>query len=293
VAAARHLSLRRREAVTGLALVTPFALLLATFLLVPIVRAVWLSFTPTESGAAATGPSIANYQFLADDPLFHKSLLVTGIFALASVVGVVSLSVAYAVMADGVGNTRAILRTLLFIPALTPLAVAPILWRFLLHPTGLINDGLGIFGIAPLNWLTDRFAALVGMTIANVWYLASLFMIVVLSGLRTIPADVYDAARVDGAGRIARFRWITLPLLRPAIAIVVIVCATLTIKSPVLPLLLTSGGPDGATRIISLYVYETGFRFFHFEAASAASVVLMLILVGCSLGVLRVLRAQN
>ena len=147
--------------------------------------------------------------------------------------------------------------------------------------------------LGSINWLTNGVAALVAMTIANVWYLSALFMIVVLTGLRTISGDVYDEARVDGAGPVARFRWITLPLLRPALVVVVIVCATLTIKSPVMPLLLTSGGPDGATRILSLYIYETGFRFFHFETASAASVVMMALLVGCSIVILRLLRPAH
>jgi multiple sugar transport system permease protein len=287
-----RLTLQRRESLTGVALAAPFSILLSIFLILPIARAAWTGFHSMTRGGSTSFVGLANYEFLLTDPLFHRSLIVTAIFAGASVAGVLALSLLYALWANGTGKGHLALRTLLFLPALTPLAVAPILWRFLLHPSGLVNSLLAIVGIPPVNWLTGAGAALLGMTIANVWYLASLFMIVVLTGLRAIPQEVHDAARCDGAGRLAQLRWISIPLLRPSILVVVVLCATLTIKSPVLPLLLTSGGPDGATRILSLFIYETGFRFFRLELASAASILMLLLLVSTSVIVLRILRPR-
>src|SRR5205807_8039468 len=117
---------------------------------------------------------------------------------------------------------RGLFRTLIFLPAVVPIIVVPILWQFLFNPHGLVNDALKTVGLPPMNWLLSARGAVAALVLATAWRLTPLCMVIYLAGLQSIPAELYDAGKVDGAGVARRFRSITLPLLKPTFLVVVV-----------------------------------------------------------------------
>ena len=166
-------------------------------------------------------------------------------------------------------------RVLTFFPAIVPIIVVPILWQFLLHPYGLVNLGFGIFGFPPIDWLRDTSAVIPGFILATDWRLVPLFSIVYLAGIQSIPESLYEAAKIDGATILQRFRWITFPLLRPTMLVVVIIATIFTAKSFTLAYVLTGGGPDNATTTLPLFIFRSAFQYFRVGYASAAAMVLL------------------
>jgi ABC-type sugar transport system permease subunit len=183
-------------------------------------------------------------------------------------------------------------RALVFLPAIAPIIIVPILWRVLFHPYGLVNEGLALLSISGPNWLQDKGAVIWTLIIPTDWRFVPLYMLIYLAGLQAIPQDFYDAAKVDGATLVQRFRWITLPLLKPTTLVVLIASVTFTAKSIVLPLVLTQGGPNNASATLSLFVYQMGFVFFRLGYATAASIVLLLIVVVFTIANLRLFRTD-
>ena len=174
-----------------------------------------------------------------------------------------------------------------------PIIVVPILWQFLFNPYGLINDALKSVGLPPMNWLLSAQGAVAALVIATAWRLTPLCMVIYLAGLQSIPMELYDAAKVDGAGVTRRFRSITLPLLKPTFLVVVVFAITLTVQNFVLALVMTGGGPDSASTTLSLFVYQTGFLGFRMGYASAAAIVMLLIIVVFTMINLRVFRTDE
>ena len=154
---------------------------------------------------------------------------------------------------------RGALRLAYFLPAVVPPVVHAIIWRFLFHPYGLLNRGLETLGLPAVAWLADSRAIVPGFILANLWRFAPYFMVVYLAGLQSISAEYYEAASIDGASPGQQFRHITLPLLRPTILLVVVVSTILMSKIFTSVLIVSNGGPDGASRVLSLFIYQTGF----------------------------------
>ena len=154
-----------------------------------------------------------------------------------------------------------------FLPAIVPLVVFAIIWQFMFHPYGLLNVGLQALGLPAVNWLSNSRATLPGFILSSDWRFVPLFAIMYLAGLQNIPQEYYEAAAIDGATRLQGFRFITLPLLRPTI---------LMSKVFTNALIITGGGPNGATRVLPLFIYQTGFEYFKMGLASAASIFLLL-----------------
>ena len=171
--------------------------------------------------------------------------------------------------------------------------MVPILWRFLYHPYGLVNSIFENLGFHPVAWLTSAQAVIPAFIVTSEWRFVPLFMIIYLAGLQSIPSEYHEAAKIDGATSFQRFVWITLPLLRPTIVVVIITSVIFTARSLVLALLMTGGGPGGASRVLSLFIYQNGFSFFKLGYASAASMVLLLILATFAVIQLRLFRSAD
>jgi multiple sugar transport system permease protein len=152
-------------------------------------------------------------------------------------------------------------------------------WRFLLHPYGLVNQLLSTFGVGRIDWLTSSWTAMPSIILVTVWRFAPYFMVVFLAGLLAIPDDYYEAAHLDGAGALQRFRYITLPLLMPMVFFVVVVSALLSARIFLMPFIITGGGPGNATRVLSMLIYETGFSYLKMGRAAAISAVLFAIMM--------------
>lgn len=278
----------------GFVFTLPILVLLVCFKFWPMAYAAWLSLTNaslTESTRRLIG--LANYTRLAHDTTFLGALWTTARYVGATIVMSMVLGLALAVLLNQKIPARGLFRTLLFMPAVVPLIVVPILWQFLFHPYGLVNDALKALGAHPVNWLLSPEGAVEALVVATAWRLTPLCMVIYLAGLQSIPGELYEAATVDGAGAPRRFRSITLPLLKPTFLVVVVFAITLTVQNFVLALVMTGGGPDNASTTLSLFVYQTGFLGFRMGYASAAALVMLLIIVAFTMVSLRAFRTEE
>jgi multiple sugar transport system permease protein len=169
---------------------------------------------------------------------------------------------------------RGVIRLAYFLPIAMSQIVVALVWKFMYHPHGLVNGLFEVVGIGRINWLSEEATALPALMAIGVWRGVPLFSVVYLAGLQAIPSEYYEASTMDGAGPWQRFRHITLPLLRPTILFVVVVSLLMAMKFFTNPLVMTEGGPNGTTRVLPYFIYETGFAFFRMGEAAAASSVL-------------------
>jgi ABC-type sugar transport system permease subunit len=250
-------------------------LFLVVFKFVPMVEAFYLSLTNFDLLSAPSFIGLENYVRLLEDPLFHQSIRVTVYYVLGTSSLIWFLSLGLALVFNAPLPGRDVLRTVYFMPTIVPVVVYAIIWLFMFHPYGLLNVGLQTLGLRGFNWLADAGAILPGLILSSTWRFVPYFMVIYLAGLQNIPQELYEAAAIDGASRLQGFSFITLPLLRPTILLVVIVSIILMSKVFTNVLIITGGGPNGATRVLSLFIYQTGFQYFKMGLASAASIFLL------------------
>lgn len=283
-----------RQPYWGVLLVVPILIFFLIFKFWPLLQAIRLSLYDADPlKKVETFLGARNFLDLASDPLFLRSLVTTTTYVVGTVVPIMVLSLVLALLLHTGLRGTPLFRTLIFLPVIVPIIIVPILWRFLFHPYGLVNEGLGLFGIAGPNWLSDSDIVVGALIIPTDWRFIPLYALIYLAGLQSIAEDYYDAAKVDGASVINRFRWITLPLLKPTTVVVLIASVTFTAKSIVLPLVMTEGGPNNASTTLSLFIYQNGFAFFNLGYASAASVVLLIVVVTFTIATLRLFRTDD
>ena len=280
---------RRRE-LWGLVFVLPTFTLLLAFRFWPMLQVIRLSLYRYDLLTPPRFIAFDNYTRLVHDPLFYQSLTATGYYVVGTCLPLWVLSLALAIVLDSVPFGKGFFRAVIFLPAIVPSVVLPILWRFLYHPYGLVNSLLNSAGLPSVSWLSDTKTVIPSFIVTSEWRFVPLFMVIYLAGLQSIPDEYHDAARVDGASAVQRFFTITLPLLRPTIGVVVVTSVVLTAKSLVLALLMTNGAPGGASRLLSLFVYQNAFIFLKLGYASAASVVLLAVLATFTMLQLRFFR---
>ena len=218
-----------------------------------------------------------NYVELLDDPLFMASLWRTGVWTVAVVIGALALSVPIALILNDDFIGRGVARIIIMLPWAISLTMTAIVWRWTLNgQSGLLNVTLGQLGLIgrPVEWLAT--AELAFPIEIGVGILVSIpfTVTVLLGGLSSIPLDVYEAARIDGAGGVARFRYLTLPLLRPFINIAIVLNVIHVFNSFPIIWVLTEGGPANRTDILVTYLYKLAFRFGQIGKASAMSMVM-------------------
>jgi len=279
----------------GFLFVLPILVLFVVFKFWPIVYAAWLSLT-NASPVSRTSDFVGleNYIALAGNPQFFKALIITGYYVFGTLVPVVIISLAIALLVNQKIKGRGLFRVLLFFPAIIPIIVVPILWQFLFHPYGLVNTTvIETLGFEAINWLTSTDSVIPAFIVSTGWRIIPLCMVIFLAGLQGIPEDLYEAAKVDGASMPQRFRYVTIPRLKPTILVVVVFAVTLTAKNLVFMLVMTNGGPDNASRTLSLFIYEVGFRFSRVGYASAAAVLLLLVIVVATAISLRIFRTDD
>jgi len=270
---------RQRIRLWGIAFVLPTLLFFAVFKYGPMMWAIELSFNSYDMVSAPRFIGLDNYRELAADPIFRETLLNTFVYIAGSTIltTIVGLSLALAIN-TGIPGARYCM-TAMFLTNLMPIIAVCLVWRFLLHPYGLVNQILQPLGVGRIDWLTNSWTALPAIIMVTVWRFAPYFMVVFLAALLALPEDYYEAAELDGAGAFRRFIHITLPLLMPTIFFVVVVSALLCARIFLMPYLITGGGPGNATRVLSMLIYETGFSYLKMGQAAAISVVLFAIML--------------
>ena len=273
------LTYQHRLQLWGIVFVLPTILFFVVFKYGPMIAAMELSFTSYDMVSAPQFVGLENYTSLAADPVFRESLLNTFVYIGGStlLISVVGLGLALAINARVPGARHCM--TAMFLTNLMPIIAVCLVWRFLLHPYGVVNQMLQPFGIDRIDWLTNSSTAMPAIIAVTVWRFAPYFMVVFLAGLLAIPDDYYEAAQLDGANAFHRFWHITLPLLAPIIVFVIIVSALLCARIFLMPYVITGGGPGNATRVLSMLIYDTGFSYLKMGRAAAISVILFAIMM--------------
>ncbi len=266
------------------AFLAPGVLLIGVFFVLPALAAFALSLTDFDIYALAAPGSVRvvglhNFAVLARDALFWRAIANTGYFVFIGgpLSVATSLAAAVALSARGV-RWQGFFRTVYFAPVVTTLVAVAIVWRYLYDPRyGLIDAGLHALGLPRLDWLGDPHLAMPALILLTVWKNFGYNMIVFVAGLQAIPAELYDAARVDGATAWQRFRYVTLPGLGATFLFVGVTTMIGYCQVFAEPYVMTQGGPLHATLSLVLYMYEQGFRWWRVGMASAISVVLFLL----------------
>ncbi len=276
-----HWRRRRKEYLLFLLMISPNLLIIGTFDYWPVLYNAWLSLTRWNMiSGVPRYVGLENYQNLLTSESFHGILLTTLTFSAAIVVGSVVLGLALALLFDQKLRGRGFVRTAAFAPHIVSGAAIATLWLFIFDPAyGLTRVLLDPLGIESPRWVNDADWALVALVIAYLWKGIGFVAVVYLAGLQNLPEELYEAARLDGAGTWTTFRRITLPLLSPVTFFVLVTSIIGTFQAYDMIAVLTGGGPGDATTTLSWYVYQQGFRASDAGTAAAAAMVLFVILL--------------
>jgi multiple sugar transport system permease protein len=266
-----------RQRLAPYVFISPFYILFAVFLLVPILVGVYLSFTEWAGLGSPEVVGLANYTRLFGDPQFYMSLLNTLFFVLVSMGIVVPLAllIAQALNTRGLRG-RDMFRVVYFTPiVLSPIIIVLIFQLFFDKNFGLLNAVLrAVFGFGGIDWLGTAWWARVSVAILVVWRWTGYLVIFFLAGLQGVPRELHEAAEIDGAGPVKRFLNVTLPSLRPVTAFVLVTSLVGSAQIFEEPYLLTQGGPNFATLTVGIFIYRAAFQRQEIGYAAAAGIVL-------------------
>ena len=284
----------RRETPLPYLLIAPTVAVLLALSIYPLFYAIRISLQ-TGTGDAARW-SVANFARLAGDKFFLEALAHTFIYAVVALTFEFLLGLGLAVLLDRPLRGRSFFRSALLIPMMLPPVVVGVVWRLMLNPDfGAVNGTLKSLGVntESLTWTASPLLALGSVIAVDIWQWTPFMFLVLLAGLQAIPQEPYEAAIVDGSSAWQTFRHVTLPLLKPAILIALLLRTMDLLRVFDQIFILTEGGPGFSTETVSLYIYRTAFRFFDFGYAAAMSFVLLLLTNVISVGYIRLLQKQE
>ncbi|MEO5493944.1 MAG: sugar ABC transporter permease [Sphingomonas sp.] len=275
--------------------VAPALAALVLFFFLPVIAALLLSFTDFDIYAVADIGNLRfvgldNYLQLLRTPLFWTALGNTAWFVVLGVPLSIAMSLAAALLLDSkLARFKGFLRTAYFAPVVTTLVAVAVIWRYLLHTKyGLVNWLLGGIGVGPIDWLGDPRWSMPAIVLFAVWKNFGYNMIIILAGLQTIPEELHEAARIDGATAWQRLRHVTLPGLAPVLLVVSILTMAGYFQLFAEPYVMTQGGPAESTVSILYFMYEQGFKWWNLGFASAVAFVLFAIMFALTTLQLRV-----
>ncbi len=289
-------TLAQQERRFALALFLPALLLLILTTTTPLVYLAWTSVQrvdlsmPWISGFAGSD----NYAKMASDPRFWSSLTLTIIYTASTVVLQVAIGLALALLVMRIPRGHAALRVAAILPIVLAPVVVGLFWRTLvLSPdVGLVDVATRALGLGSHNWLGDPQLALISVIAMHTWQWTPFAFLVILASIASLPPDVFEAARIDRAGAWKRFIYITLPLIRPAIVIVVILRLMTALSAFAAIFAATGGGPGTATEILNLYAYRTSFTELNLGYGAALAMVLLALTLTISFMLFRLRRAR-
>jgi multiple sugar transport system permease protein len=255
-----------------------------------------LIFAVEVSLRTSSGYGLGNFARLANDRLFLISLGQTLLYTAGALAVEFPLGFALALLVNREFRGRRVLRSLLLVPMLLPPVVVAVIWRLILNPEfGVLNGTLRGWGFptARLTWAAAESTAMLSVILVDVWQWTPFLFLLLLAGLQGLPVEPFEAAVVDGASRLQVFLRLTLPMLRPVIAIAVLLRAMDLLRVFDQIFILTQGGPGFATETVTLYIYRTAFRFYNFGYAAAMSFVLLAATTLIARAFLRLLRQET
>jgi multiple sugar transport system permease protein len=284
----------RKQALAGWVLAGPALTVIAIFFAIPVVAGLALSLTDFDLYALADLSTMRfvglhNYLQLLQTPLFWQALGNTLYFVVVGVPLSIGLSLGAALLLNArVAKWQALFRTALFAPVVTTVVAVAVIWRYLLHTRyGLINEALQGIGISPVNWLGDPHWSMPAIILFAAWKNFGYNMVILLAALQAVPREVYESARVDGAGPLRQFTDMTIPMLMPTLVMVGIMTITGYFQLFAEPYVMTQGGPLRSTLSVLYFMYEEGFRWWNLGNASAVAFLLFVLMFAVSWLLLR------
>jgi multiple sugar transport system permease protein len=284
----------RRVSAIGWALAAPALTVIFVFFALPVAAGLALSLTDFDLYALADLSTLRfvglqNYARLLGTPLFWQALGNTFYFVIVGVPVSIGLSLGAALLLDArMARWQPFFRTALFAPVVTTVVAVAVIWRYLLHTRyGLINQALAGIGIDPVDWLGDPHWSMPAIILFAAWKNFGYNMIILLAALQAMPRELFEAARVDGAGALRRFTDLTLPMLAPTLVMVGILTITGYFQLFAEPYVMTQGGPLRSTVSVLYFMYEEGFRWWNLGNASAVAFMLFVVIFAVSSVLLR------
>jgi len=284
----------RRDLMVRYAFIAPAALYMIAFFGYPILKNVVMSFQAYDFSTFFNGDApfvgLDNYTATFSDPIFLRALGNTGLFTIGSIIGQFVIGMGLALYFRRRFPLSGFLRSLLLLPWLLPMIVSAAVWRWILEQdNGALNQFLSGIGLIsdPIPWLNSSDTALIAVIMVNIWLGIPFNVVLLYSGLQSIPDELYEAGQLDGATGWKSFLHITLPMLRPVVSVVLLLGVIYTIKVLDLIIGLTGGGPANATQTLATRSYEMSFVEFDFGQGAALSNILIVIALAFSIVYLR------
>jgi multiple sugar transport system permease protein len=289
-----------RAKLAGWIFVAPALAIIGLFFVVPVAAGFVLSLTDFDIYALADLRNLRfvgldDYRTLLATPLFWQALGNTLYFVAVGVPLSIVASLGAALLLESrLARFKGLFRTALFAPVVTTLVAVAVIWRYLLHARyGLIDYGLHWFGAPAIDWLGDPHWAMPAIIVFAVWKNFGYNMIIFVAGLQTIPEDLYEAARIDGASPLRRFWHVTLPGLAPVVLLVSVLTMAGYLQLFAEPYVMTQGGPGQSTVSVLYFMYEQGFKWWNLGTASAVAFLLFILVLAVTLLQLAVARRRG
>jgi ABC-type sugar transport system permease subunit len=271
---------RFKIGITPYLFISPFYIIFIIFSLLPIAFSIFLSFADWNGMSAIKFTGLDNFITMFHDAKFWNSLRVsltiTAVCMVLGTAGALFLAVALEKVEDRLAS---ILRVIFFLPAVTSVVVITYIWKQMYSTDyGYFNALLTRFGLPPQDWLSDPNLAMPALLVMLIWAGLGWDALIITSGLRSMPVDIYDSGKVDGTNDWTEFRYLTLPLLRPTLLFVLVTSVIYLWGIFAQPNLLTGGGPLRSTQPVAMYLYQQAFTYHKFGYASAIAVILTIIM---------------
>jgi multiple sugar transport system permease protein len=287
----------RRRARAGRLFVAPNLAAVVVFMAFPLGFSLYMSFQKWDLFTNAKFVGLANFRHLfTADPLFLIAVANTVIFTIGSVVPTIVVSLAVAGILNRDVKGIGVFRTVVFLPLAVSSVVMAVVWQFVFNTdNGLLNIMLGWVGIGPVPWLVEPRWAMVSLCLVSVWKSVPFAAVILLAAMQGIPRTLYEAARIDGAGQIRQFVFITVPLIRGTLSFVVVISIIHAFQAFDLVYVLTgrNGGPDTATYVLGIMLFQRAFAFLEFGYASALAWVMFAVLLALTVVQLRLARRRS
>ncbi|WP_284267143.1 carbohydrate ABC transporter permease [Bradyrhizobium iriomotense] len=268
------------ETTLGALLLAPAAVLLGGVIVYPVCKLLYTSFLDLSltSGAPARFVGLANFQQMLEDPVFWQATWNTILITLITVPGALVVGLGLALLANLPFNIRWPVRLSLLIPWALPLSFAGLIFAWFFHSEyGVVNDVLNRVGLPGAIWFNSPRLAFAAICLTITWKASSFMAMIILAGLQTIPRSLYEAADVDGAGRVRQFFEITLPLLKPTIVVALIFRTIAALQTFDIPYMMTGGGPGTSTATLAMYIHQNTVSFLDLGYGSALAVVMFIL----------------
>jgi len=273
------------EAVTAYVLLIPTLIGLVFFTIGPVIAAFAISFTRWDLTSPPDWVGLGNYNaMVALDPLSRVSFVNTLYYVVGTVPSGVVIALFIAIAMNQKVRGIVFYRTVYFLPVISSTVAISLIWEWLYEPQyGIFNYLLSFVGVAPIRWLSDPSTAMPAIMILSVWRGLGFNMIIFLAGLQAVPQELYEAAKIDGAGAVDRFRAVTVPMLSPTIFFVTVLSIISSFQVFDQTYVMTQGGPVNATTTIVFYIFRQAFQWFHMGYAAALGYVLFAVILAFTL----------